>query len=324
MINVRTDLAVEARQIYKEQNKIDADGVEVEESYKDDIKITNVKILNNLGAEKMGKDIGSYITIDIPQYTAYDGTLMDNVANTLGIILKKLVNVSEEDLVLVVGLGNKEVTPDALGPRVVEKLMVTRHLKGVMPDEDFGSVVPVSAISPGVLGITGIETGEIIKSIVDKIKPNLVICIDALASRKTERVNRTIQISDTGISPGAGIGNHRMKINKENLGVKVVAIGVPTVVHAGTIVNDVIDLVLDGLISQSEQGKEFYNMLREIDKNEKSALINEILSPTLGDLVVTPKEIDLMINSLSKIIANGINIGIQPNMTMEEINKYLG
>jgi spore protease len=324
MINVRTDLAVEARQIYKEQNKIDADGVEVEESYKDDIKITNVKILNDLGAEKMGKDIGSYITIDIPQYTAYDGTLMDNVANTLGIILKKLVNVSEEDLVLVVGLGNKEVTPDALGPKVVEKIMVTRHLKGVMPDEDFGSVVPVSAISPGVLGITGIETGEIIKSIVDKIKPNLVICIDALASRKTERVNRTIQISDTGISPGAGIGNHRMKINKQNLGVKVVAIGVPTVVHAGTIVNDVIDLVLDGLISQSEQGKEFYNMLREIDKNEKSVLINEILSPTLGDLVVTPKEIDLMINSLSKIIANGINIGIQPNMTMEEINKYLG
>ena len=324
MINVRTDLAVEARQIYKEQNKMDADGVEVEESYKDDIKITNVKILNDLGAEKMGKDIGSYITIDIPQYTAYDGTLMDNVANTLGIILKKLVNVSEEDLVLVVGLGNKEVTPDALGPKVVEKIMVTRHLKGVMPDEDFGSVVPVSAISPGVLGITGIETGEIIKSIVDKIKPNLVICIDALASRKTERVNRTIQISDTGISPGAGIGNHRMKINKQNLGVKVVAIGVPTVVHAGTIVNDVIDLVLDGLISQSEQGKEFYNMLREIDKNEKSVLINEILSPTLGDLVVTPKEIDLMINSLSKIIANGINIGIQPNMTMEEINKYLG
>ena len=323
MINVRTDLAVEARQIYKEQNKRDADGVEMEEIQDGDTRITKVRIINADGAEKMGKDIGNYITIDIPEFTAYDGELMDDVSKILGKILKKLVKVNENDMVLVVGLGNKEVTPDALGPKVVEKIMVTRHLKEVMPEVTSDLVVPVGAFSPGVLGITGIETGEIIKSLVDKVKPSLVICIDALASRKTERVNRTIQISDTGISPGAGIGNHRMKINKESLGVKVVAVGVPTVVHAATIANDVIDLVLDDLINQSEQGKEFYNMLKSIDKNEKNTLINEVLSPKLGDLVVTPKEIDLMVESLSKIIANGINIGIQPNMTMEEINKFL-
>ena len=323
MINVRTDLAVEARQIYKEENKKDADGVEIEESVEDDTKITKVRIINEDGAKKMGKDIGNYITIDIPEFTAYDGELMDNVSKILGKILKNLVKVSANNMVLVVGLGNKEVTPDALGPKVVEKIMVTRHLKEVMPETIDDLVVPVSAISPGVLGITGIETGEIIKSIVDKIKPDLVICIDALASRKTERVNKTIQISDTGISPGAGVGNHRMKINEESLGVKVVAIGVPTVVHASTIASDVIDLVLDDLINQSEEGKEFYNMLKKIDKNEKSMLINEVLNPTLGDMVVTPKEIDLMVESLSKIIANGINIGVQPNMTMEEINKFL-
>lgn len=323
MINVRTDLAVEARQIYKDENKVDADGVEVEEVMEDDTRITKVRIINEDGAKKMGKDIGNYITIDIPEFTAYDGELMDNVSKILGKILKNLVKVSAKDMVLVVGLGNKQVTPDALGPKVVEKVMVTRHLREVMPETIDDLVVPVSAISPGVLGITGIETGEIIKSLVDKIKPDLVICVDALASRKTERVNRTIQISDTGISPGAGIGNHRMKINKEGLGVKVVAIGVPTVVHASTIASDVIDLVLDDLIRQSEEGKEFYNMLKNIDKNEKSMLINEVLNPSLGDLVVTPKEIDLMIDSLSKIIANGINIGVQPNMTMEEINKFL-
>ena len=323
MINVRTDLAVEARQIYKEENNKEADGVEIEEIMEDDTRITKVRIINEDGAEKMGKDIGNYITIDIPEFTAYDGELMDNVSKILGKILKNLVKVSPSDMVLVVGLGNIGVTPDALGPKVVEKIMVTRHLKQVMPEAIDDLVVPVSAISPGVLGITGIETGEIIKSIVDKIKPNLVICIDALASRKTERVNRTIQISDTGISPGAGVGNHRMKINKESLGVDVVAIGVPTVVHAATIASDVIDLVLDDLIKQSEEGKEFYNMLKKIDKNEKSILINEVLSPTLGEMVVTPKEIDLMIESLSKIIANGINIGVQPNMTMEEINKFL-
>lgn len=323
MINVRTDLAVEARQIYREENNKEADGVEIEEIMEGETRITKVRIINEDGSKKMGKDVGNYITIDIPEFTAYDGELMDNVSKVLGKTLKKLLKVSPSDMVLVVGLGNIGVTPDALGPKVVEKIMVTRHLKEVIPDSIDDIVVPVSAISPGVLGITGIETGEIIKSIVDKIKPDLVICIDALASRKTERVNRTIQISDTGISPGAGVGNHRVKINKESLGVSVVAIGVPTVVHAATIASDVIDLVLDDLIKQSEEGKEFYNMLKKIDKDEKSILINEVLSPTIGEMVVTPKEIDLMIESLSKIIANGINIGVQPNMTMEEINKFL-
>lgn len=321
--NIRTDLAVEARQIYKERNKTDIDGVKVEEKEINDTKITKVDILNEEGAEKMRKAIGTYITIDIPQFTIYDGELMDDVSKIFGKVLKKLINVDLSDNVLIVGLGNKKVTPDALGPKVIEKIMVTRHIKELMPDSIDEGVVSACAISPGVLGITGIETGEIIKSLVDKIKPSLVICIDALAARKTERVNRTIQISDTGISPGAGVGNHRMEINEKTLGTKVIAIGVPTVVHASTIANDTIDLVIDELIKQSKEGTEFYNMLNDLNKSEKQTLINEILSPKLGDMVVTPKEIDLMIESLCKIIANGINIATQPNLTLENINKFL-
>ena len=324
MINVRTDLAIEARQIYKEENNDkDTDGIIVEEMEEEGTRITTVRILNEEGSKNMGKPIGNYITLDIPEFTAYDGELMDDVSKVLGKTLKKLVNLSEDKLVLVVGLGNRKVTPDALGPKVIEGIMVTRHLKAIMPETIDDSVAPVAAIAPGVLGITGVETGEIIKGLVEKIKPDLVICIDALASRKIDRLNRTIQISDTGISPGAGVGNHRMQINEQSLGVKVIAVGVPTVVDAATIANDTIDLVLDDLIRQSEEGKEFYNMLKKVDKDEKSLLIKEVLNPFVKDLVVTPKDIDLMIDSLSKIISNGINIAVQPNMTVEDINKFL-
>lgn len=324
MINVRTDLAIEARQIYKEENNDkDADGIIVEEVEEEGTKITRVKILNEVGAKNIGKPIGNYITLDIPEFTAYDGELMNDVSKVLGKTLKKLINMKEDKLALVVGLGNRKVTPDALGPKVIEGIMVTRHLKTIMPETIDDSVTAVAAIAPGVLGITGVETGEIIKGLVEKIKPDIVICIDALASRKIDRLNRTIQISDTGISPGAGVGNHRMQINQQSLGVKVIAVGVPTVVDAATIANDTIDLVLDDLIRQSEEGKEFYNMLKKVDKDEKSALIREVLNPFVKDLVVTPKDIDLMIDSLSKIISNAINIAIQPNLTVEDINKFL-
>lgn len=323
MLNVRTDLAIEACNAYKERHKNEIDGVLIDEYEEEGSKITRVEIINDDGAKKMGKPIGNYVTMEIPEFTAYDGGLMDDVANVLGKTLKKIINMKEDMLALVVGLGNWKVTPDALGPKVTEGIMVTRHLREVMPEAIDDSVFRVASISPGVLGVTGVETGEIIESLVKKIKPDVVICIDALASRKIDRVNRTIQISDTGISPGAGVGNHRMKLNEETLGVKVIAIGVPTVVDAATIASDTIDLVLDDLIKQSEEGKEFYNMLKKVDKREKEALIREVLNPYAPDLVVTPKEIDLMIESLSKIISNGINIALQPNMTVEDINKFL-
>ena len=234
-----------------------------------------------------------------------------------------MADENKKKLVLVVGLGNWNVTPDALGPKVVEKIMVTRHIKQIMPDALESHVRSVCALAPGVLGITGIETGEIVKAVVEKVKPDLVICIDALGSRKLDRVNRTIQIGDTGISPGAGVGNNRMQINEKSLGVKVLAVGVPTVVDAATIANDTIDMVLDDLVGKVERGKEFYSMLQKVDKNEKQMLIREILTPFVGELIVTPKDIDTIIESLAKIIADGINIAVQPEIEMEEINKFL-
>lgn len=327
MINVRTDLVLEAREIYKENHKdeVDIDGIEVIEESESDIRVTTVKVKNEEGAQKIGKPKGNYITIDIPDFTAYDGETMDRVSQVLAEILGRLIEINVEKSILIVGLGNWQVTPDALGPKVTEKIMVTRHLQSVMPEAIDDSVRPVCSIAPGVLGITGIETVEIIRGVVEKIKPDLVICIDALAARKIERVNTTIQIGDTGISPGAGVGNNRKQINEENLGVKVVAIGVPTVVDAVTIANDAIDLVVDSLISNSSSGNDFYKMLKSLDKNEKEKLIKEVISSKSNiDMIVTPKDVDLVINSLSKIIANGINMAVQPNMDMEEINKFMG
>lgn len=327
MINVRTDLVLEARDIYKENHKEekDIDGIEVIEERENDINVTTIKVKNDEGAEKIGKPKGNYITIDIPDFTPYDGETMDRVSQVVSEVLGRLIKINVEKSILIVGLGNWQVTPDALGPKVTEKIMITRHLQTVMPEVIDDSVRPVCSIAPGVLGITGIETVEIIRGVVEKIKPDLVICIDALAARRIERVNTTIQIGDTGISPGAGVGNNRKQINEKTLGVKVIAIGVPTVVDAVTIANDTIDLVLDSLINSSSSGSDFYKMLKSLDKNEKERLIKEVISSKTDiDMIVTPKDVDLVISSLSKIIANGINMAVQPNMDMEEINKFMG
>lgn len=185
--SVRTDLAVEAREIYKEKHhEKDVDGIEVVEEKDGDINVITVKIKNEYAASKMGKDQGTYITIEIPSYTHYDGTCMENVAKVLNSSLRKLFDLKKDQTALIVGLGNIDVTPDALGPKVVQKVMVTRHLKNFMDKSSIEGVRDVCAIAPGVLGVTGIETAEIIKAVADKVKPDIVICIDALAARKAK------------------------------------------------------------------------------------------------------------------------------------------
>ena len=324
MYNIRTDLAVEAREIYAEQhNNEESEGIEFKEEKQGDINITQVKILNDIGERNMGKPKGTYITIDMPEFTHYDGETMNEVSEVLANNLSSIIKLDKSMTALVVGLGNWNVTPDALGPKVVSKIMVTRHLKQLIPDSIDEEIRPVCALSPGVLGLTGIETGEIIKAVVSNLKPNLIICIDALASRKLDRVNRTIQIGDSGISPGSGVGNKRMVISEKTLGVPVIAIGVPTVVDAATIANDSIDLVLDEMINQATKGGEFYNLLKSIDKNEKTKMIQELLNPYVGDLVVTPKEVDTVVDSVSRIISTGINMALQPALNLEEINNFL-
>ncbi|MGL4847696.1 MAG: GPR endopeptidase [Clostridium sp.] len=323
MLNIRTDLALEGNENYKKINKKEVDGVILEEKEIENIKITRIKILNEEGSIKIGKPIGTYITLEISENTIYDGELIENASIITGKILRKLIGEDEEHIALVVGLGNWKITPDSLGPKVTEKIMVTRHLKKLMPEEFDEEINSVCAIAPGVLGLTGIESVEIIKGLVQKIKPTVVICVDSLASRKIERINRTIQISDTGISPGAGVNNKRMRIDEESLGVKVISIGVPTVVDAATIVNDSMDLIIEELSNVSERDSDFFNMLSSIDKEEKSNLIKSLLNPYLGELIVTPKEVDLVIDGFSKVISKAINIGIQPNLDLEEIKRFI-
>ncbi|MDI3310477.1 MAG: GPR endopeptidase [Thermoanaerobacterium sp.] len=322
MFNIRTDLAVEARELYKGGQAGEIPGVLVDESQDDGIKIVKVSILDDDGAKTMGKPIGDYITIEAPDLKYRDIELEGKVAQKLADVIKKISNVNVNMKVLVIGLGNWNVTPDALGPKAIENIVVTRHLKELAPLQFGENICSVSAMAPGVLGITGIETAEIVKSVVDKIKPDLVITIDALASRRVERLATTIQISNTGISPGSGIGNKRSAINVESLGVPVIAIGVPTVVDAATIANDTIEHLETALKNNVESGSPLYNVLKNMNDEDKYALIKEVLSPE-ENLIVTPKEIDLLIKNISSILSRGINLALQPNLTVDEMNQLV-
>ena len=325
MYSIRTDLALEAREMYREnaQQESEIPGVQVEKEGDQEIIITRVKITSTDGEKALGKPMGSYITLEIPRLRERDQDLYEDTCRALAKELYNIIKIDKKSNVLVVGLGNWNVTPDALGPKVVSKLMVTRHLLEHIPEQIDEGVRPVCALAPGVLGLTGIETSEIIKGVVDKVKPDLVIAIDALASRRMDRVSTTIQIADTGINPGSGVGNKRMGLTKETLGIPVIAIGVPTVVDAATMANDTIDLVIDSMINEAGQGTEFYNMLKSIDRDEKYQLIRQVLEPYVGTLVVTPKEIDEVIERVSKTIANGLNISLHENIGLKDVDRFL-
>ena len=238
--SVRTDLAIEAREMVREgrEEAGEPDGVQVETRHTEDYELTRVHILTEQGSQTMGKPVGSYITLEAQKLKENDPESHSSIVAVLSKELQHLAKPKKRGTVLVVGLGNWNITPDALGPKVVSRVLVTRHLRDTLPEDMAQTVRPVAAVSPGVMGITGIETGEIVKGIVEKMHPDLVIAIDALAARKTSRINAAIQLSDTGLAPGAGVGNKRKMLSEETLGVPVIAIGVPTVVDAATLVND--------------------------------------------------------------------------------------
>ena len=312
MQNFRTDLALERRDLYKKANNIEdeVDGIETEEEKVDeDIKITRVKVLNENGENAIGKKVGNYITIDINNLKIAGEEQIQKASEALTKELKELIkkHIEEQEPLLVVGLGNLYVTPDALGPKVVQDIDVTRHILQYMPEALDKNTRPVSAISPGVLGTTGIETLEILKGIVDNIKPKLLIIIDALASRSIERISSTVQIADTGIIPGAGVGNTRKELSIETLGIPVVAIGIPTVVEAATIAADSLDLFIQKVQEQAKSN-DFLNQLQEEDKYE---MIKEVLAPNDYNFIVTPKEIDELIENMKDIVARGINFATQ-------------
>ncbi|MDD3394796.1 MAG: GPR endopeptidase [Anaerotignum sp.] len=322
---IRTDLAIEAREILQEKREKvenEQNGVKVETEEGECYTLTKVSIFNEEGSEAMGKPKGEYITIESQELKENAVECHEVIIKLLAEQLRKLAQTKDEDCILVIGLGNWNITPDALGPKVVSRILVTRHLQGALPEEIEGTVRPVAAISPGVMGLTGIETGEIVKGLVEKVKPSLLIAIDALAARRSSRINATIQMSDTGVAPGAGVGNKRMMLNQETLGIPVIAIGVPTVVDAATLVNDTMDRILGSMIEQTEQGSTFYHMLQDLEQEEKYTMITEILDPYTENMFVTPKEVDAVIDRLSNIIANGINIALHPGITMDDISRY--
>ena len=306
----RTDLAVEMRDAYKKAQKMDMPGVFSEEETIDDVKVTRVKVETEEGAGYIGKPVGNYITLDAPKIKQNEPDTNERIFKVLARELRSLIGTDINQSVLIVGLGNQNVTPDALGPKVVQDIEVTRHILEYAPDILNRPVRSVSAISPGVLGTTGMETGEVIRGVVDKIKPDFVIAIDALASRKLERISTTIQIADTGINPGSGIGNKRMALSKETLGVPVIAIGVPTVVDAATMANDTIELMIENMDKNTSQSTNDYDRIKPMEQDEKYNLIKEVLNPFVGDLVVTPKEIDEIITSVSDVVSQGINYAL--------------
>lgn len=312
MYNFRTDLALERRDLYKKANNIEkeVDGIETtEEKIGEDITVSKVKILNENGENAIGKKKGNYITIDIKNLKIASEDEIQKASEVVTKELKDIINnlVSPEDPILIVGLGNLYVTPDALGPRVVQDIDITRHILEYMPNVLEQGTRSVSAVSPGVLGTTGIETLEILKGIVDNIKPKLIIVIDALASRSIARISSTIQIADTGIVPGAGVGNARKELTINTLGIPVIAMGVPTCVEAATIAADSLDLFIQK-VQEEAQSNDFLNKLQDEDKYE---MIKEVLVPQDYNFIVTPKEIDELIENMSSVVARGINFAIQ-------------
>lgn len=318
-MNKRTDLALESAELYWETSESrEIDGVLVEEAGDEEIRITRVEIISEEGEKTIGKQQGKYITIELPSLVESDSSVLKKASQFLSDELRNMMG--ERKLTLVCGLGNSEITPDSLGPKVNRRLVVTRHLFSYMPDS-VEHLAPVCALAPGVLGITGIETVEIIKGVVDRISPDLVIVVDALASRKTERVSSTIQISDSGISPGSGVGNRRKAINRETIGVPVIAVGVPMVVDAATIANDTIDLVMGKLIEQV--GEELNGLLQNMDRDEKHQFIRQSLPKEMEMMVVTPKDIDMLSDKIALVVANGINHALHSGITDEEIEAFV-
>lgn len=319
MYQIRTDLALETQEKMQEDH-VDLKGVRfLEEKVDRNLTISTVVIETENGARTMGKPKGTYITIEAGNMDEEDEDYHREISLQLAKVIQKLAHIKKDEIsVLVVGLGNRAVTPDALGPRVVDNLFITRHIINEYGKYAFGSekVNRISSIVPGVMAQTGMESLEIIKGVIKETKPNLIIAVDALAARSTKRLNRTIQVTDTGINPGSGVGNHRHGLNEKSLGVPVISIGIPTVVDAATIVNDTMYNLVTAL-TQSEAFESMGNSLEKLNDAEKYELIRELLSPNLNTMFVTPKDIDESVKRLSYTISEGLNIafmkGVQKN-----------
>lgn len=284
---IRTDLALEKREVFK-RNGVEISGVRVEEKKDEtyDITTTIVEIVDDHGAKKMTREKGTYITIEVGE-SMEEEEIKKAVAGQLTAYIEEMCGKNKCTSILAVGLGNREITPDAIGPCTIQKLRVNKHL-------ETEKTYQLSCLCPGVMGQTGMETLEIIKGVVEQSKPDVVIAIDALAARNINRLNKTIQLTDTGIHPGAGVLNYRKGLNKDTLGIPVIGIGVPTVVDAATIVHDAV-----------------YGILSDVEECEVQDFFEEILTPAMRKMFVTPKDMDETLKVLSDILAESINQVVQ-------------
>lgn len=295
----RTDLAVEAAQLWRERGGAGKlPGVESRESRREGYPVTTVRILDGRGEEALGKPAGTYVTLTLEGLARRESDAFGRAARAVAAELTPLLRLSKGAPVLVVGLGNRSITPDDIGPQAADHTMVTRHLVEQVP-EHFGSFRPVAALAAGVLGTTGVESGELVRAVAEKICPAAVVVVDALASRSLSRVCTTVQLADTGIVPGSGVGNARFALNQKTLGVPVIAVGVPTVVDAATLAADVL----------AQAGR--------------ADLDPDALRGAGDGLLVTPRDIDARVADLAKVIGYGINLALQPGLSIADIDLFL-
>lgn len=304
----RTDLALESRELHAREGE--KDGILTEEREENGVRVTAMHILTGEGEKRSGKKSGHYITLDVGAVWRAQADAFENAAKVLAKELRGLLP-KEKGCVLIAGLGNDRITADSIGPRVVSGVLVTRHIR-VLDRELFASAGfgELAAIAPGVLGQTGIESAEIIRSVTERIRPTCVIVIDALASRRLARLASTVQLSDTGICPGSGVSNHRSALSRETLGVPVISIGIPTVVDAGTLA---------------------YDLLEELAKQEGfptespayDIIVEKLLSGAGKDFFITPRDSDTIAAGSARLIAAGINLALHDGLTLSELTEYL-
>jgi len=295
-----TDLALEAR------GSTPVEGVRLPNG----IERTVVRIESEEAAAELGRPMGTYVTLSCPQTLTIALDTRRALSRELADAIRDMLP-SEVKTVLVTGLGNRSVTPDALGPRTVERVLVTRHMQGCLPEDVESRLSSVCALAPGVLGVTGIETAEVLRGMTRHVQPDAVIAVDALAARSSKRICSTIQIADTGIAPGSGVGNHQKALTRETLGAPVIAVGVPMVVYASTIASDAM-----GDLIRADGGS-------EADEEKLAACVERVVSERLGDLIVTPREVDALVERMAGILAEGINLALHPELEPQEIEQLM-
>ncbi len=297
MLSRRSDLAMEARRIWNEDNLAELEGAEEKTETRQGFPVTSVRIFGDRAAEELCKPKGRYVTVELGRFLRREDDSFEAGAQVIAQLLRELLGQVEGGI-LVAGLGNPAITPDAVGHLVVASTLVTRHLKRQM-GETFAQFGDLSALEPGVLGTTGVESVDVVGALVREIRPAALIAVDALASRSVERVCRTVQIADSGIVPGSGVGNARGALSRASLGIPVIALGVPTVVDAATLTLDVA----------RQAGVE---------------LDAQALRERSGGMIVTPREIDAQVRNISRLMAYGINLAVHPGLTVSDVDMFLG